>query len=137
MQSPGIHQELTVLSIGSVVKNDDNLIVLRINENAEIGIPQIDEIEQAINQLTCNLPHYLLVVPGFGSHSDRESREYAARQRKVKQTIAEAIVVQNLPLRILANFYAKFNKPSQLIKLFPTEEEALEWLREMKKENEA
>lgn len=41
-----------------------------------------------------------------------------------------AIVVNNMPTRIIANFFVKFNRPQTPTKVFNDYNKAIEWLKE-------
>jgi hypothetical protein len=135
MTAPSLKIGSVETSVCVIEKNDLGIIIIRLKENAEIGIPQVDEISDLIIQFSNDTPCFILVVPGLGSHSDQESREYAAKFRSKRKIVAEAIVVQNLPIRILANFYIKFNKPKQQVRLFGSEEDGMNWLLALKEQH--
>lgn len=108
-----------------------DVVYIHTFEEAEIEIPEIDELNKNLKALTGDRPCYLIVFPGVGSISSHEARKYAAAQ-KGKNIVAEAIVINNLAVRLLANFYMKINRPEQKIKLFKNEASALEWINSIK-----
>jgi endo-1,4-beta-mannosidase len=109
----------------------DNVVYIYTFEDAEIEIPEIDELNKNLKALTNDGPCYIIVFPGEGSISSHEARKYAAT-KKGKNIVAEAIVMNNLAIRLLANFYMKINRPEQKIKLFSNENAALEWINGIK-----
>jgi len=109
----------------------DDVVYIYTLEDAEIEIPEIDELNKNLEALTEGMPCYLIVFPGEGSISSHEARKYAAT-KKGKNIVAEAIVMNNLAIRLLANFYMKINRPEQKIKLFSNEKAALEWIKSIK-----
>ncbi len=110
-----------------------DIIYVQTFENAEIEIPEIDEMNIYLRSLVEDGPCYLIVFPGVGSISSHEARKHAAKLKN-KNIIAEAIIIDNLATRLLANFYMKINRPEQRIKLFSNEKAALEWINSIKKE---
>lgn len=114
-------------SVCEMELKDDNIVFIRTFEDASIEIPEIDDINKALKELVSSQPCYLVVIAGAGSSSSNEAREYGAKMRE-KNVTAEAIVINNIAIRILANFYIKVNKPQQKIKLFSNTHDAVEWL---------
>ncbi|MDP1803174.1 MAG: hypothetical protein Q8L81_17565 [Bacteroidota bacterium] len=112
------------------LKHDD-VVYIHTFEDAAIEIPEIDELNKNLRDLVEDRPCYLIVIPGIGSISSPEARKYAAKQ-KGKNIIAEAIIINNLAIRLLANFYMKVNRPEQKIKLFSNEISALAWVHSLK-----
>ena len=51
-------------------------------------------------------------------------------QRALRWRKADAMLVDSLHIRMIANFYMKFDTPTLPVKLFGTEEEAKEWLKQ-------
>ena len=109
----------------------DDVVYIHTVEDAEIEIPEIDELNKHLRSLVEDRLCYLIVFPGVGSSSSNEARKHAAKQ-KGKNIIAEAIIIDNLAIRLLANFYMKINRPEQKIKLFSNEVAALEWINSIK-----
>ena len=61
----------------------------------------------------------------------KEVREFHATSLPLLELKkAEAILVNSLGLRILANFYSRFNRPLNPSKVFTNEDEAIEWVLE-------
>ena len=66
----------------------------------------------------------------------KEARKYAATDEKLNQMrIAEAILVDNVAIRIAAQFYLSLFKPPVKTKLFSDLLEARKWLEQQKLEN--
>lgn len=66
----------------------------------------------------------------FEPHVDlaSEVRDWAANPQGNKNTYADALVINSLPHKLLANFYMRFNKPVKPTKIFNQREKALKWL---------
>jgi len=104
-----------------------NILYIYTFENASIEIPQIDELNLAVKSMVGEMPYCIIVLPGHGSTSSHEGRQYAASLRR-KNIIAEAIIIESLAIRLLASFYMKVNRPGHRIKLFEYEKDALTWI---------
>ena len=59
-----------------------------------------------------------------------EARAYAATNEASQFTLANAVLVDSLPKKILFNFYMKINKPVVQTKGFSAKESAMNWLKE-------
>lgn len=62
-------------------------------------------------------------------NAPKEVREFHATSKplfKIRQ--AEAILVNSLGIKILANFYNRFNNPPNPVQVFTDEGEAIEWV---------
>lgn len=59
---------------------------------------------------------------------DPEVREWASAPNGNKNTIADALVINSLAHKILANFYMKMNKPVKPTKIFTSQKKAVDWL---------
>ncbi len=114
----------------------NNLVYVYTNENCVIEMDEIKTIHNALFEMVKAEPCYLIVFPAAGSTSTGEARQYAAKSKSEKNIIAEAVVVNNLALRILASFYANINQPKHTVKLFSSSHSANEWITlQMKKNN--
>lgn len=65
-----------------------------------------------------------------GSYSLEAMRKLAKNPEIVKVRKAQAIIIDSLSNRLLANFYIKFHKPENPIKIFEKEHEAVKWLHQ-------
>lgn len=57
-----------------------------------------------------------------------DGRVYAASIEGVTYTLANAVLIDSLPKKILFNFFLKFNRPVAPTKGFTTKEDAFNWL---------
>lgn len=65
------------------------------------------------------------------SDVDPEVREWAASPSNNTYTIIDAIVINSLSQKILADFYISFNKPVRPTRVFKSVEKAFDWVEEM------
>lgn len=94
------------------------------------------ELEDAISQekelveICENKPTpFLIDVRVQNWDAPREAREFHASSKPLLAIRkAEAILVNSLGLRVLANFYNKVNRPPNPVKVFNKEDEAIKWL---------
>ena len=59
---------------------------------------------------------------------DPEVRIWAAKTSGNNYTFVDAVVINNVAQKIIANFYLKFNKPGMPTKIFPSTDKALDWI---------
>jgi hypothetical protein len=113
------------------LKND--ILYLTYNEKSVIGIEEIKENLDA--RLKLQEAKKVLTFVDV-----REVWEYSPEARAIVGgddfkaiTIAMAVVVgYALPIKIIANFFMKINKPNYPTKLFKNEENAIKWLNSFK-----
>lgn len=110
---------------------EENIIFINLFENARIEIPEVDEMHTYFNELVKGQPCYLVVTPAVGNTSSPEARKHAT-EMKGKNVIAEALIITNLAIRLLANFYIKVNRPDQKVKIFSNSISALNWIHTLK-----
>lgn len=114
----------------------ENIVFLYTKENASIEIPEVNELHKAFREITDEQPCYLLVMPGIGTNSSSEARKYAANNKN-NNIVAEAIIVPNLAIHLLANFYIQVNRPTHKVKIFKGQEKAIEWLMKIREETKS
>ncbi len=59
---------------------------------------------------------------------DPDVREWSSSEIDVKYTVVDAIVINSIGQKILADFYLKINKPKQPTKIFTSLDKAIEWV---------
>tara|TARA_R110001592_G_scaffold45282_5_gene144879 strand:- start:2110 stop:2481 length:372 start_codon:yes stop_codon:yes gene_type:complete len=112
---------------------EDDIVYLIYKAKADVGV---DEIEENLNVKTKmqqgKAMKTLVDVREVWQYS-KEAREVVSSKRFKKITIAMAVVVgYSLPVKIIANFFMKINKPITPTKLFNNKETALKWLIDYK-----
>ena len=115
------------LSSSTLYFLEGNIVVIYLKDNKEVDLKAAKEQYRAIGEVLTNEGCSILTVPGIGTTITKEVRDFI--QRFPSNTIAEAIVVDNLAHRIVANFISKFNRPGKQVKLFSDEKKAIKWLR--------
>ena len=113
-----------------VTKITDRIVLLEFKPDIIFELEDATEVNTIIYDLIKGQPFLSLIDISnrYGSIS-AEARDYFAKDQKTKNIrLAEAFVVNNLPMRILANFYKQFHKPPNPIKFFKNKKEAVNWL---------
>lgn len=76
-----------------------------------------------------NGKYKVLTVPEEHATIESDVRNYLVTPERKERVIADAIVITNLPHRLLADFYLKVQRPDIPTQFFKTYDEALAWLR--------
>ena len=114
---------------GSIYLQTNGILRIEIAKTDEITISNVKEFLEVIKELGegkafCNL----IVVKDF-IHIDSETRKFNASEEANMYTIAEALIIKSSALRIVGNFYIRFNKPTRPTRIFTRENEATTWLK--------
>lgn len=109
---------------------DKNLIChMTFHPDAQVTIEEMKVIEQGLLQISNNAPMKILMdIRNRYIQFDIEARKYAATAPITKKFIAEAVLLNNLPSRLLFNFFLKFDQPQFPIRAFSDMETAMDWL---------
>lgn len=70
--------------------------------------------------------HFIFEFASF-SEVDPELRKKRATTDGTEFSLSDALVISNLPQKIMGDFYLKFNKPVRPTKFFYSLEKAVEW----------
>ena len=116
-------------AIGTISLHEEGIIRYEIDDVDEITRENLDEYFEAVKKLGggkafCNL----VVMERFVQVGDG-ARKYAASEENNTYTIADAFVINSFALKIVGNFYIRYDKPVRPTRIFTNEEEALTWLR--------
>ena len=105
-------------------------IRLDSSEHEVMGNEEALELCEAITKVCDGTKRKLLTDSrGVQGHVGLEAREIIRNHPGMLEfRVAEAFVVDNLPTRLIANFYLKFNRPPNPTRIFNSLESAEEWL---------
>jgi uncharacterized protein YrzB (UPF0473 family) len=119
-------------SVGALQYDTDEAIMYyTLKEKAEIDIPQVEELYAKLKELTEGKRYVMLVDARTHATSTNEARVFSSKNPAKKNMVAEAILVNNIAVKLAANFYINFHKPSQPTRLFTGREDAVSWLKKM------
>mgnify|MGYP001055441327 CR=1 FL=1 len=111
----------------------DDILFLIYNQKAEIGIDEIEENLEKRIELQENKKMLTFVDVREVWEYSSEARALVGGDKFKAITTAMAVVVgYSLPVKIVANFFMKINKPNYPTKLFKKEESAIKWLNSFK-----
>lgn len=123
-----IHTGKSVIHI-----DEEGILRLTAVPGVEIDLEEVTRCFDIYEQLGCreNKTLQLIDTRGDGSMTP-EARNYAA-QHVDKFFIASAVVSDSLAVRMLVNFFNGFYRQRVPLRMFKTEEDALQWLRKFRK----
>jgi len=117
--------------LGKVFKLEPNIIILKVEDNITVDVPTSQEAINVFLKCYPGSPFYL-IVDARKIHSDAhlDAMKLAATHKEFNQyCIAQAIITDNLAVRLLANFYAKTLKRNKNVRMVKNKNEALNWLK--------
>ena len=121
------------LTKASLYKIDEKTLCLIYKSDVNFKLKDAIETNNAIFKMANGKP-YTVLVDGRGVYGNitNEARNHFVIDPKTKDIrLAEALLIDNLPARIFANFYIKVNKPNNPVKIFSKKQKAVEWLNEI------
>ena len=108
---------------------NDGLVVIRIRPNVHLELEDSIAEQRYMHEHKAEyLPMRVMIVPGDGASVSKEVRDYSNHPDNTKMIRAEAIVVNSLAHKIMANFIKNFYKTPMPLKIFNNEEKAIDWL---------
>ena len=116
-------------AIGTVSFQEKGIIRYEIDNTDEITVENIKEFLEAVKKLGGGKPFCNIIVMKKFVQVDDEARKYSASEESNIYTIADAFVINSIALKLVGNFYIRYNKPVKPTRLFNNEEDALTWLR--------
>jgi hypothetical protein len=112
-------------------KEEDSLLRIKIFEGAEMSLENSRRHYQIINQLTDNKRYLALVDATNFFTITPEALRHCSLPEVVNNRIATAHYNSSTMNKLTTNFFANYYRPPIPIRIFDSEQEALEWLRSM------
>ncbi|HWY33510.1 MAG TPA: hypothetical protein VNX68_02615 [Nitrosopumilaceae archaeon] len=110
------------------IRYEDPVIFIIFKEGAELGTEQVLELI-AISEKFSNYQPYLLFSDArVFLNITAEARKISASKEKAPLVKANAVMVNNVAIRLTGNVFINFNKPHFPVRLFEDEKKAMEWL---------
>lgn len=115
----------------TIFLRNDNIIQLQFKDGFSGEVEDAINIVNTIKKLGNGIKYPLLVIYADDNLFSKETREYTASNEVSKFIKADALVMKNLAIKIIGNFYLKFNKPTRPTRVFVDAETAVQWLKEL------
>jgi hypothetical protein len=107
---------------------DNGIIRVQFKDGSEISAKESAIICEHIWELAEYKNALVLMIAGNNTEFDESARTFSAGPEGTKFTLADAIVVNSLAHKLIANFYLKINKPLVPTRVFSNEHDAEKWL---------
>ena len=108
---------------------EDGIAVVDTIDKIIFSEKEVAEIIETLGILTDGKKVPVLSLFKPENTADKQARNYMVSEMASLYSLADGMVIHNLPQKIIANFYLKMNKPSKPTRFFSDEEEALKWLK--------
>ena len=117
---------------------EKNIMLVVMKEDAVVDMPDAKENYDVCMKLTAGERYAVLVDGRAYATITSEAREFSSSPENYTRVIAQAIVVESLASRLIANFLIQFSKRNKTVemKLFNDYNLALNWLKEKIAEEE-
>ncbi|MFB0923714.1 MAG: hypothetical protein QMB65_00295 [Vicingaceae bacterium] len=115
---------------------EEGLTLLRAKNKVEFELKHAVEVDNLTYDLVKGKP-FVAIVDGQNvrSNMSHAARDYFAKNEKITNIRkGQAIVVNSLHIKLLANFYMNFHKPSNPVKIFADYDKAYNWIIEIRNE---
>lgn len=116
----------------ATLENRKGIIWLIMKEDAELDVKEVKEFTSICEKLSGNKPYFLVSDARVNLSITTEGRKAAASKEISPLLVANAVLVNNVAVRMVANFFTTVNKPHFKYKVFNEEQEALNWLKKQK-----
>lgn len=111
-----------------VVLGSDGIVRVLFKDDVEVTPIEVEENFKAYNEVIKGKKYPFIIRANSGSADyTPEGLAYAKAHENDWPKLCVALLVKNLPQRLLANFYLKINKPTHLHKVFDNPDEAEAW----------
>ena len=118
----------------SISKFDEETVLIKFKDGANVMQAEAVQIRDKSFDLFPEKKFLALIDARniFGTIAPDAMNFFAKDKELTSRRMAQAIVVNNLPLKILANFYLRVKKPAREAVIFSQLEDAVTWLSERK-----
>ncbi len=123
-----INSEKTIVSL-----IENNIIHIHLKSNQEIALNDAQEVLESMGIVGEGKKYPVFIDVGEFVNIDDDVRVFSASKAGNIYTIADAIAVDNIAQKLLANFYLKNDHPKVPTKIFSNKHDALAWLSEFQK----
>lgn len=106
----------------------EGILIIELGKDVEIGTKEAKEQLKACKKLTeGNEAPVIIVDNHLKTITTPDAREVLSKGPESSIRISEAFVVSSLPKRMMVNFYTKFHKPKNPVKIFSNFNDAWTW----------
>ena len=111
-----------------LMKITDGIMHITVRPDVFVELHMVQEVVAFQREVQQGKANLVILDVSKAAGVSKEANEYASGKEVEGLQIAMAILISSLPIRLLANFFIKFNKPPAPTKLFNSTESAIAWL---------
>lgn len=127
--SPTDNEKIVIPNVVEIfIRN--GIVYVVYDDGADVGIEVKQEMHQAYLKITGGNKLPFLFTNKGAFWIAKDARDYARKIEPQQPFSAVAYWAPSLGIKLMAEFYGKFYKPEKPYKVFGTEEDALEWLKQ-------
>ncbi len=115
---------------------EDDIVRVVIEPNAHIEHEDLDRNHEIFKENLKQRRVPFIIIFGKFSTSDKQSREKFAHEERANYKLMEALVLNTLAHKLVANFHVNFYSPKYPTRIFATEKAAIKWIQENRKHYE-
>jgi len=112
------------------LEDRSGVIYFIIKDGAHLDVKEIHQLFEGCKELSGNKPFLLISDARVQLDITSEGRKAASARELGLVVAANAVLVNSLGVRLIANIFSKINKPPFPYQVFNDEEKALDWLRQ-------
>jgi hypothetical protein len=111
---------------GEVWQDEYGIIRIKTFPNAQMNLDDAKEGSRIVDKLSKGKGSVIFIDMREAASMDRESRKYYS---ELESNIAVALLVESPLSKVIGNFFVGLNKTSYPLKIFSSDEKALDWLK--------
>lgn len=115
---------------GFISYSDEKFFFVQMKDESISTIETVKISHEIMTEMQPNGPVFLLVDSGKRSTSEDDIFEYLQTTEFNKRVVAHAVIVNDLPTRLMGNLFLRFIKNQRHIKIFNKHAQAKDWLIE-------
>lgn len=120
--------EIIRCSIGEISVNEGDILTIKYKDDLDFTLDKAIEMVQLCRKIANGKKMRLIIHTGEFGNMPAETRDYLASKSHADHRIAVALIIKNLPHRIMAHFISLTRKKYYPSSIFSNEKDALEWL---------
>jgi hypothetical protein len=113
----------------AIFLRNDTIIQLQFKDGFSGEIEDVINIVNKIKEFGNGIRLPVLSIFAEDNLFSKEAREYVSSNEVSSFVKADAFVIKSLALKIVGNFYLKFNKPTRPTRMFNDTETAVQWIK--------
>lgn len=123
--------DLSEIEVGDyfTMKIENGILHIKVKKDTFVELPMVQEVVAKQHEVTNGIPMLVLLDISDAFGVTKEAREFTSGKSVEGLQIAMAMLINSLPMRLLANFFIKFDKPPAPTRLFNSYDKAIEWLK--------